>query len=278
MIVNDKKEIEWKSCDKEYAVRRIHDLGYNVIPCVDKVPKVGWKRYQTKRVRDNDIGYWLTNPFQQSPLSFFLLTGHCPYSEAVGLVVLDGDDPAACELVETLCPFTPLQTKTSRGRHYFYRCPADDIRSRGKTKIVNDGIPTTYNLDVKANGGYVVAPGGVKYQWSREWTREVLASLPEYDPSWIPHVGSTRLENWSTIPPINTTVSRTDREEQAAIWLATCKGAQAGKGADGYVLALAITLIHGLPNGEANKSALDLIQYYCSMGPQYSVYVRSCRI
>ena len=112
---------------------------------------------------------------------------------------VDADDAEAMELVRTRCPATPLTTQArSDGCHYWYRRleTTEKVKSRNRTRIGGH----IYKLDIKADGGYAVAPGnehwaGGRYTWSMPWTRELIESLPVYDPSWLPHEEKAR-EKW----------------------------------------------------------------------------------
>ena len=238
-IVRELQEVQWKSVDKAQAVLDIWFLGYNLIPACNKKSLVEWKRWQTHRIGNETLCQWLTNPWQVSPINFYLLTGACPYSHAIGLVAIDGDDEAACLEIERRCPPTAMMTRTSRGRHYFYRHPGCPVSNRNGTRL--DGVQ--YKLDLKADGGYVGCPGGVKYLWSAPWTRELVESLPAYDPSWLPHEGVQFSHN--DLPPINTGTPHGEREEQAQQFLDRCSPAIAGQGANNKCFAIACSLVHG---------------------------------
>lgn len=110
------------------------------------------------------------------------------------LIVLDEDSEAAhwfCE--QTFAP-TSMITETGRvtagwrGRHRFYRRPNIDKCPNRAVKVLwrnpfNDDQPEVLALDVRADGGQVVAPGslhgtGGLYEEAVAWTEEMLASLP----------------------------------------------------------------------------------------------------
>jgi hypothetical protein len=92
-----------------------------------------------------------------------------------GLVVVDrdGNSPEALRIWNDL-PAT-VEVKTSRGRHRYYRIPKGQrVRSR---KLAPD-------LDLKADGGYVVAagsvhPSGARYEFVEETKALGVAALPD---------------------------------------------------------------------------------------------------
>ena len=97
-----------------------------------------------------------------------------PTGSISGIVVvdLDKETPEAIEIWNSL-PET-VETRTHRGRHRYYRVPKDaKVRSR---KLTPD-------LDLKADGGYVVAPpsvhpSGARYRWMPGLSE--MAPLPEH--------------------------------------------------------------------------------------------------
>ena len=127
----------------------------------------------------------------------------------------------------------------------------------------------TYNLDIKADGGYVVAPGsqhasGHIYRWSQPWTLEILESLPIYDPAWLPHEGKDEFgDGFEDATDHETAIADIDigipeRVKQARAWLAdqpAAQQSQGNSGASGYCFKLAIILVweFGLPKNEASE-------------------------
>jgi len=88
-----------------------------------------------------------------------------------GLVVLDVDNPEA--LKGRHLPPTPV-VRTGRGHHYYFKAPPGVRAAR------LEGVG-----DLKADGGYVVAPpsvhaSGTRYEWAIAPDEEELAPLPEW--------------------------------------------------------------------------------------------------
>jgi hypothetical protein len=92
-----------------------------------------------------------------------------------GLVVVDkdSDSPEARRIWDSLPP--TVEVATSRGRHRYYRIPnGTKVRSR---KLASD-------LDLKADGGYVVAArsvheSGIRYEFVEETVTLGVAALPD---------------------------------------------------------------------------------------------------
>ena len=89
-----------------------------------------------------------------------------------GILVLDVDGPEGeAELKKRGHPLTPMVRTAGGGLHLYFKHPEKDIRT---------GIRVAPGLDVKASGGYVVAPpslgpNGKPYEW--------IVGLEEVDPA-----------------------------------------------------------------------------------------------
>ena len=95
-----------------------------------------------------------------------------------GLVVLDEDGPEGSAALAQLgeIPIT-VEARTARGRHFYFRHPGHLIRNS------TGSIGTM--LDVRADGGYVVAPpsrhaSGKPYEWIRDPLTTELAPWPDF--------------------------------------------------------------------------------------------------
>lgn len=112
----------------------------------------------------------------------------------IHVVVLDEDSEAAHWMCEQTYPPTSMITETGRmtagwrGRHRYYRRPNVDHFPNKALKSLwrnpfNDEQPEILALDVRADGGQVVAPGslhgtGGLYEEMLAWTEEMLRNLP----------------------------------------------------------------------------------------------------
>ena len=141
----------------------------------DKVPAVKWADVAT--VEENQLlGWWEFNP----AANLGIATG-----KRSGIVVLDidkdkGGYDSLVELQDKYgrLPLTPVSKTGSGGEHIFFVYPehADIRNSAGKLGA---------GLDVRGNGGYVVAPPSIHpngniYEWVVLPSQTPLAEMPEW--------------------------------------------------------------------------------------------------
>jgi hypothetical protein len=130
-----------------------------------KRPLRPWHEYQRRRATDDELNQWSRDP----SLNAAIATG-----EISGIIVLDVDsDEAAVEVHRRGAPNTPT-VQTARGHHYYFQHPGGTVRNfAGK-------LP---GLDLRGDGGYVVAagsvhPSGHAYRWQTSPTEAALAPPP----------------------------------------------------------------------------------------------------
>lgn len=256
---------------------QLFDLGFNVIPSYPSSKQTCrcWKQYQENRQSRWQFERWFLNDFRLPGTSEALLVvGDTP---SIKVVVLDGDDNEAVGLIRDRCPPTPMMTRTRRGYHFYYAHPGDG-RIGQRTGTVIGGV--RHAIDLKADGSVVVAPGsghasGQLYEMTQAWTSEMVAELPVYEPSWLPHEdervtrgrASAGLsargdanpaheefvgQGW--LPPIRV------RKEMAWRYLAKVPGTRAGEGIarrECFRLALILAWGFALPFDEAITCLLD---------------------
>ena len=132
------------------------------VPEKEKAAQMKWKKYQTELPSPKNIEQW----FRQ-PANLAVVTGWN------GLTVIDfddntvyqswlryGDENAWAAMVQK---FT-YQVQAAKGRHVYVRTPEAN-KSRALTKANGD----RWGIDIKARGGYVLAPpsihpSGVQYK------------------------------------------------------------------------------------------------------------------
>jgi predicted XRE-type DNA-binding protein len=136
-----------------------------------KEPLVSWRELQRRRLEEHEI----ISLFERHPdANIGVVTGRVSH-----LLVLDADAPERVKKFGT--PETPI-AETSRGRHYYFALPDVQIRS---VAGIADG------LDIRAEGGYVVAPPSVHPSGKRyEWLipprgLDPYGALPAPPPSWL---------------------------------------------------------------------------------------------
>jgi len=150
------------------------DHGWSVLPLHGKRPALtSWREYQSARASVNQLREW----FVDASLNVGVVTGRI--SE---LVVVDCDRIEDATFWREQFPKTPLAVRTGRGgSHFYYRYPlSHDISNRA-------GL-LDRRIDLRAEGGYVVAPPsrhplGDHYEW--EVGEGSLNDIPEFSPDWI---------------------------------------------------------------------------------------------
>jgi hypothetical protein len=101
-------------------------------------------------------------------------------------------------------PLTRRATTPSGGEHVYFKAPGEDVEIRNSAGKVGVGI------DIRADGGYVIAPpsvyGGKVYAWS---TKHSVAELPA---PWIELLRSKPPETWAfaSRPPPKTNGKRAE--------------------------------------------------------------------
>ena len=184
------------------TAERLAALGFSVIPIdhpedsreqdpdrVGKVPVVSWKPWQQTRPGAENLRAWFGNGKRRN---LGIVTGHIS-----GIVVVDLDSPTALAWAMANLPATPLRVSTRQGEHWYYRHPGRDI-----SNAVRVTTPTgeTLELDIRGDGGYVVAPSsthasGHVYRAPTPWPPSI-DSVPVFQSSWFgdsaPATGASR--------------------------------------------------------------------------------------
>ena len=134
------------------------EKGFSFFPlrARSKVPAYSWTKWQTSRPSTEEIESWR----KAKKLSQVAIV--C--GAISGIIVLDVDDPLVFDawISEQKHSLPPTPTvKTAKGRHIYFK------HSGGKIKNSTRQIP---GADIKADGGYVVAPpsihpDGPVYEW-----------------------------------------------------------------------------------------------------------------
>lgn len=131
--------------------------GFSIIPLQSnsKQPVVAWTEFQSRRMSEDEVAKYFKNSENVA-----IVCGTIS-----NLIVIDADTQETVEFLEQFEEFKQTaKVKTRRGFHYYFIIP-DLPADFGSQKIHKDNI----KIDVKANGGYVVAPpsevGGHVYEW-----------------------------------------------------------------------------------------------------------------
>lgn len=221
-------------------LERVGDLwgrGFSVIPIVErgKKPAIPWADYQRRLATMDELNDWFGNGRAHN---IGIVTG-----AVSGIVAIDCDSPQAIAWADAHLPATPMRTRTGRGgEHRIYRHPGG-APIRNKVKIQTD--QSRLALDVRADGGFIVAPGsihasGTVYEKLGPWPP--IEALPVFDPAWIapaPNPIPDRVSR-STGPRV---ASVDDRLKRAHAYAAKVPPAIEGQGGDEHTFKLACKLV-----------------------------------
>ncbi len=129
---------------------------------------VSWKPYQKNFATDDEIKKW----FKENPdLNIGIVTG-----KISNLIVLDLDSVTAYEWASKQgLPKTPT-VKTGKGWQLYFKYPGFDVKNNTNTAT---------KVDIKSEGGYVVAPPSV-HGSGREYEWEEGCSIFDIDPADCP--------------------------------------------------------------------------------------------
>lgn len=139
-----------------------------------KAPLISsWLKYQTEKAPPEQVEKWWTE-LPESKIG--IITG-----KISNLVVVDIDDPVKFKELGISLPST-VKVKTAKGLHFYYKYPSgQEIKN---SKIFNKDIQVG---DIKAEGGYVIAPPSEhhnqkdKIDGQYEWINPIgEMEMPEY--------------------------------------------------------------------------------------------------
>jgi hypothetical protein len=133
--------------------------GFSVIPIQprEKKPLITWEEFQTRRATEEEINTWWA---KWPGANIGIVTGTIS-----GLVVIDLDTREAKDKLKELVPSFDLTTvprsRTGKGWQLFFKHPGVNVLNRAGV------LP---GLDVRGDGGYVVAPPSIhpnskQYRW-----------------------------------------------------------------------------------------------------------------
>lgn len=132
------------------ALVYLKQLHYSVFPVgPDKKALIKWKPYQKKLPTEEQVKQWWTKwPNANIGIATGIISG---------VAVVDIDDPivgkpALAELIPDSLVF-PISKTPHGGEHWYFNCVDPDIS--------NDNIKKVPGCDLRANGGYAVAPPSV---------------------------------------------------------------------------------------------------------------------
>jgi hypothetical protein len=204
-----------------------------------KVPAIAWREFQTRRATMDELRVWFDQPSNIAAIC----------GAVSGVVVIDADAPAAVQWCVRHLPYTPWQTQTARGFHLWYQHPGVRVSNRARLDTRDGRLA----IDVRGDGGYVIAPGsvhasGVTYTYAGDWavSRE---QLPRLWVGWL-----QRPERRETgVPAVRPTG---DLVERGRKYLAAIPAPEIGQGSDAATLYAACRLVRGLAISETEAVEL----------------------
>ncbi|AEG49667.1 Bifunctional DNA primase/polymerase [Sphingobium chlorophenolicum L-1] len=132
----------------------IYRLGLSPIPVLpkDKKPAIQWKVLQTERASVEQIKVWDASSFNVG-----IATGRLS-----NVIVFDTDNVEAEQFMANLDLPVTAKSKTAKGYHWMFAHPGFAVRNHVRLE--------KYKLDVRGDGGFIVAPPSIHpdgsiYQW-----------------------------------------------------------------------------------------------------------------
>lgn len=213
----------------------LEKFGFSIIALMpnSKKSRGGWKQWQTKKMNEDEIRrHWMKYPND----NIGIVTG-----KISDLVVYDCDSEEAVKDFEDFLGGKPdtYIVKTSHGAHYYFRYP------KGKECRNRAGIIP--GLDIRGEGGYVVAAGSIHPDGHRylEETSIQKAGIAEF-PVELFELGKSKVDD-------------SDKTDTGAAFQENTNGFSAALRASGINLSKwAVELLPGVKEGSRNDSLARL--------------------
>jgi hypothetical protein len=125
--------------------------GWSIIPLKphSKIPAVRWEDYQQRLATLDELEQWFTVP----GFNLGIVTGTISR-----IFVVDVDSEAAMAWASEYLPTCDLRVRTAKGQHWYYPYSGErPMRNKARVKYQGE----TLDIDIRAEGGYVVGPGSV---------------------------------------------------------------------------------------------------------------------
>lgn len=217
-----------------------------------KVPVIAWREFQERRATEVELRAWFS-----TPVNIAIVTG-----AVSGCVVIDADSPEALTWIRRRLPYTPWQTKTSKGFHLWYRHPGSRVGNRARIDTGDGRLA----LDVRGDGGYVIGPGsihatGAVYEFAGDWSVSREA-LPRFWPGWLARPERQAASSQHRPRPTGHVVERARR------YLARIPQPEIGSGSDAATLYVAARLVRGFDIPESD--AIDLLVEWAGHRPGWT--------
>ncbi len=153
--------------------------GLSVIPCdaASKRSLVPWRAYQATAPDEDEI----RETWQRWPdADVGIVTGGVS-----GIVVIDVDDARPECIGEVQARFGPtgrVARTPSGGAHLYYAHSGEPVRNSARLPCFD------FPVDVRGDGGYVIAPPSPGYVWEREYPFDSLPVTPDLTPTMLSQV------------------------------------------------------------------------------------------
>lgn len=232
------------------ALDLVEKQGFSVIPLRrDKTPLLAWQEFQTRRPTDGELEEWFVHRWPEANIG--IVTGTLS-----GLVVVDADGDAGLAWMREHLPVTGVYVRTGKGWHGYFRHPGGNVRNRGRIAP---------EVDIRADGGYVVAPpsvhaSGALYEWQFTPGLDGWDALAEYQLKEASGDGSPLACSGFDLSGVNTLLTTAPVEPgQRNVTLARLAGQWLAQGMEAETCLLAAlgwnsTLSSPLPPEEVRRT------------------------
>lgn len=238
---------EWDTL--RYAGHYVNNMGFSVIPikAEDKRPAIkSWLEYQTRKATNEELIGW----FADTDLNIGIVTGSIS-----GITVVDVDPDADTDRLDSLLGQernAPSVTTPRGGRHLYFDYYADLRNKAGALRAV----------DIRGDGGYVVAPpsvgvNGQSYQWNTPLARFTHQKLPD---SFVQEIRGLSSVHGGELGPVELfTLGRRD-EDIFHVANALIKGGASPQVTTRIILTLAAQCKPAFPQNEALEKIKSAIE------------------
>ncbi len=181
MTETDEGLEEYKKLAWAYAMQYLQ-LGWSIIPIRlqgDKKPALEWKEYQERQPSEDEVTSWFEDGVPDGNGGLTKVFGLAVITGAIsGLVVTDCDNQDALTYaVAESGLFSMLNVKTTRGQHLYFKHPG---AGKVGNKVGGQGRdwPDVHGLDLRGDGGYVVAPPTLKFNEDGSFRHQYAFNVP----------------------------------------------------------------------------------------------------
>jgi hypothetical protein len=166
----------------QYAMRYLQ-AGWSVIPLriSDKMPAIEWKKYQTQHPTEDEVTGWFEDGVPNGNGGLTKIFGIAVVTgEISGIVVCDCDNQEALTYAISECSlFGLLTVSTTRGQHIYFKHPGGKVQN--KVGGTGRDWPDVAGLDLRGDGGYVVAPPSIKFDDEGKYKHSYTFNCPEHE-------------------------------------------------------------------------------------------------